>query len=267
MRYCLRLVIGLALAPWLGCFTAGATAVAGNDDTYMSYTGTAVAHRGERVLYHEQHLLQYRDGKLAARVVLYTCRDGASFARKEVTYVDAFVPDFALEDASNGMDEGIRTRGSAREVFFRADAAAKERSRALPPVHGLVADAGFDAFVRTHWQSLMEGQSLGMDFMVPSRLEDISFKVEHVRGGEADGVPVEMFRLKLSGILGWITPSIAVYYSVKDHTLVRYVGLSDLRDGSNENFGVRIDFPPDERKSGDQQAMMTARRAPLAPCH
>ncbi len=262
-----RLRLVYALTVWLGCWFAGAAAAAGNDDTYLTYTGTAVAQRNDSFLYHEQHVLQYRDGKLQSRVVLYTCRDGAAFARKEVSYVDPFAPDFALEDASNGMHEGIRTQGSARDVFFRADTKATETSRALPRVQGLVADAGFDAFVQANWASLLEGQSLTMDFLVPSRLEDLGFKVYHVRSGEADGVPVEMFRLKLSGFLGWVTPSIDVYYNVKDHTLVRYVGLSDLRDGSNENFNVRIDFPPGERKSADPQAMMTARRAPLAPCH
>ena len=260
-----RLVHGPALALWLGCTVAGAGA-SGNDDTYVSYSGTAVAQRGDQFLYQEQDVLHYRDGKIARRVVLYTCHDGSPFARKEVSYVDAFSPDFVLEDASNGMREGIRSAGNAREVFFRGDRSAPEKSSTVPPVRGLVADAGFDDFVRTHWQNLLAGHSVRMDFLVPSRLEDINFKVEHVRSDETDGVPVEVFRLKLSGILGWVAPSIDVYYSVKDHTLVRYVGLSDLRDGSNRNFNALIDFRPADRKPGDEQALLNAERAPLAPC-
>jgi hypothetical protein len=254
-----------ALVLWLGG-TAGAALASGNDDTYVVYSGTAVAQRGDQFLYHEQHVLRYRDGKIAERVVLYTCRDGSPFARKEVVYVDAFSPDFVLEDASNGMREGIRSAGKSREVFFRGDSSAPEKTSPLPAVHGLVADAGFDEFVRAHWNDLLAGHSLEMDFLVPSRLDDINFKVQHVRSDETDGVPVEVFRLKLAGILGWVAPSIDVYYSTKDRTLVRYVGLSDLRDRSNQNFNALIDFRPADRKPGDEQALLNAKRAPLGPC-
>jgi hypothetical protein len=239
----------------------------GSEPTYVAYSGTATALRSGKFLYKERHVLQYRDGKIAARVVLYTCRDGSAFARKTVSYVDALSPDFLLEDASNGMREGIRSVGNVRQVFFRGDSAASEKSGALPDVTGFVADAGFDAFVRLHWDALLTGNTLSMNFVVPSRLNDIGFKVQHVRSTVMDGVPVEEFRLKLSGILGWFVSSIDVYYGATDHTLIRYVGLSDLRDPANDNFQAQIDFPPGERVASDAQVMAEARQAHLAPCH
>ena len=112
----------------------------------------------------------------------------------------------------------------------------------------------------------MAGQSLRMNFLVPSRLEEYSFKVQRLRSDTVDGRTVEIFRLNLSGVLGWITPNIDVYYDDKDKTLIRYVGLSDLRDASNDNFKARIEFRPDERTGSDEQGMKSALTAPLAPC-
>jgi hypothetical protein len=245
---------------------ASAVGAAPTGDTYETYSGTATSARSGEFLYRENHVLQYHGGRIEGRVVLYTCRDGAPFARKTVSYVDSLSPDFLLEDVSNGMREGVRTEGNVRQVFFRGDSVAPEKSDAIPRVNGMVVDSGFEAFVRTNWLRLMDGRSLGMNFLVPSRLQEMSFKVEHLRSDHTDGIPVEVFRLKLSGVLGWVAPSIDVYYGARDHDLIRYVGLSDLRDPSHDNFNANIDFQPDERRPGDEQSMARALRAKLVPC-
>jgi hypothetical protein len=243
----------------------GAWAAAG-DDSFTSYSGIATSGPSEKFLYRENHVLHFRGGRIAERVVLYTCRDGAPFARKTVSYGDDLSPDFVLEDASNGMRQGIRTRAGVREVFFRQDTAAVERSGAVPREAGSVADSGFDGFVRTNWQSLLDGHAMGMNFLVPSRLQEMGFKVQHVGSDRVNGVAVEVFRLKLSGALGWIAPSIDVYYSNTDHVLMRYVGVSDLRDPSHDNYVAKIDFRPGDRRPGDERVMAAARQASLAPC-
>jgi hypothetical protein len=254
------------IAALLVGFTLPLWSVASGGDTFTSYSGTATAERSDKFLYREHHVLHFHDGRLAERVVLYTCRDGAPFARKTVSYSDPLAPDFLLEDASNGMRQGIRTRDNTREVFFRDDRAAVEKAGTVPRAADSVADAGFDGFVRAHWQSLMDGRSLGMNFLVPSRLEEMSFKVQHLRRAQMDGVDVEVFRLKLSGAFGWIAPTIDVYYGAEDHVLMRYVGVSDLRDAAHDNYVANIDFRPADRREDDARAMSDARGARLAPC-
>jgi hypothetical protein len=241
--------------------TAGAT-----DDDYVSYAGTATALRTDKFLYRELHFLTNRDGKLAERLVLYSCRDGTPFARKIVSDVDPLVPDFVLEDTSTGMREGIRSNGNGREVFFRAAAAEAEKAAPLPKVPGLVADSGFDEFVRSSWPSLTSGKSVYLHFLIPSRLDDMGFKIDPLRSDQIDGMPVQVFRLKLSGILGWFLPGIDTYYGAQDRRLVRYVGLSDLRDTSGDNFKVEIHFDPKDRKPATKEEVEKAREARLAPC-
>jgi len=243
----------------LGCRAAAA-------DQYVTYTGTAVAPSTQKFLYGERHVLKLRDGRLTERVVLYTCSDGAPFARKTVDYVDPLAPDFLLEDASNGMRQGVRDAGSGRAVFYREDQAQPEKSGALPSVSGLVADSGFDEFVRANWQALMSGSALTMHFLVPSRLDDMTFRVEHVRSEKAAFGSVEVFRLRLSNVLGWILPSIEVYYDAKSHVLVRYVGLSDLRNPAHDNYRAEIVFRPGDRHPSDEHEVDDARRARLMPC-
>jgi hypothetical protein len=235
-------------------------------DDYVTYSGTATALRTDKFLYREQHFLSNRDGKLAERLVLYSCRNGAPFARKIVSDVDPLVPDFVLEDTSNGMREGIRSNGNGREVFFRAATNDAEKAAPLPKVSGLVADSGFDEFVHVSWESLTSGKSVYLHFLIPSRLDDMGFKIDPLRSDQIDGVPVQVFRLKLSGILGWFLPGIDTYYGAQDHRLMHYVGLSDLRDTAGDNFKVDIQFDPKDRKPASNDDVEKARAAPLAPC-
>ena len=251
---------------FLCVLSTGAWALPSRGDDYLSYTGTANALRSHQFLYAEKHVLAEHDGKLAQRVVLYMCRNGAPFARKIVSYVDPLVPDFVVEDASDGMREGIRGDGRGRTVFFRAGSGEAEKSAVLPSVPGLVADAGFDEFLRANWQTLIADKELRIHFLIPSRLEDMGFWVEALRSEQIAGVPVDVFRLKLAGIFGWFLPGIDVYYGASNHVLMRYVGLSDLRDASGDNFKVDISFDPKDRQPAGKDALESALKATLAPC-
>jgi hypothetical protein len=247
-------------------------AIAANQtqDGYIEYSGTAAAPHSMKYLYGERHVLRYSDGRLAERVVLYTCGNGAPFARKTARsaprYASAFAPDFLLEDASTGLREGVRSADDGRSVFFRSNGAATERARPLPQKPELVADAGFDEFIRAHWQPLLQGKELPLHFLVPSRLEDLAFEVRHIRSGTFDGLPTEVFRLRLAGALGRLMSPFEVSYDAGERVLLHYDGLSDLRDAAGNNIPAQIVFRPSDRIPSDPAAMSMAQQAPLAPC-
>ena len=239
---------------------------------YLSYSSVARARYSTDVLYGERHVRRYRQGRIAERVVLYTCGDGSAFARKTVSYRNALVPDFLLENASDGMRQGIRENAgesanpAGRSVFYRERGSDPEASGPVPSVPGLVADAGFDEFVQTHWDALMSGRTVEMRFLLPSRLDDYAFQVQRVRGELTSGSPTAVFRLRLSGIWGWFLPQIDVTYRTSDHVLLRYDGISDLHDPSGNNYKTTIEFSDANRTVATAQAMLDARQTPIAPC-
>lgn len=241
-------------------------AMASSGERFLTYRGEATDLSTRRRLYSEEHFLRYQDERIVQRVVLYRCPDGRPFARKQVEYVDRFAPDFDTRDVNRGLHEGLRSRVGYREVFYRESTQALEAAQRLPAVKGMVADAGFDEFVRDQWDALMSGQRLEMNFLVPSRLGVHGFKVNHVRASTADGVPTQVFRLRLSGVLGLVLPSIDVHYSDSQRTLLRYEGLSNLQDADGDHYKARIDFPPQNRLPSDVAALRAAREATLRPC-
>ena len=233
---------------------------------WVQYFGTARSGQPAQFAYRERHSLHFQGDRLVERVVLYQCADGSAFARKTVSYVDATAPDFLFEDASNGMREGVRGGPAGRMMLFRPNGGEPERSAALPQVPGLVIDAGFDEYIRTRWRDLLQSGPQSMPFLVPSRQRHMNFRVEHLRRQQIEADTAEVFRLKLDGVFGWLLPGIDVAYDANEHWLLRYDGLSDLRDVAGNNFLVHVVFRPGERTAGDAATDQTLRDARLAAC-
>jgi len=220
------------------------------------------------LLYREQHLIRRAQGKPAERLVLYRCADGTPFARKRVDYrLSAQAPEFSFEDVRLGYREGLRRAGGTGTVWVRDGRDESERSAALEdPGARLVADAGFDEFIRSQWQPLVAGESVPLRFAVPSRLQTLGFKVARQGSLTVGKEPAEAFRLKLGGLLGWIAPHIDVAYGRDTRRLLRFEGLSNLRsDDGRSQLVARIEFlaPAVAAAEGQWRA---AERQPLSAC-
>ena len=216
-------------------------------------------------LYREHHWLRSQAGRLTERLVLYRCPDGTAFARKRVDYLDSAIsPAFAFEDRRSGHREGLR-RASAPTLFFQAPGAAAERLARIDKA-GFVADAGFDEFIRRHWAGLAAGRAMPLEFALPSRLRSLPFSVQRQGSAIIAGEKAWVFRLKLDGLLGLIAPSIDVSYGQASQRLLRFQGLSNLRDdGGKSQLVARIDFPKPATAS-DEGRWQAAAATPLSAC-
>lgn len=231
------------------------------DVSPSGYLGRAYDAQGEVLLYTEQHYL-VPDGGATRRLVLYRCADGAPFARKWVQGdLDDTMPAFELRDARRGYREGVHEVAAGMRVYAQAAAEAPERRAELvPPADGVI-DAGFDAFVRRHWEALAAGTALPLHFLVPSELRFLPFRVRRVAVGAPDSAT---FRLSLGTWYGFMAPHIDVSYDAATRRLARFSGLSNIRDARGDNLQVRIEFPPTERRDQvDPTEVAAARAAPL----
>jgi hypothetical protein len=240
-------VAALATVAVMSTTTAAATAAAAD----LTFNGYARDPATRRLLYVEMHHVRGAGTATEARVVQYRCATGNDvFARKELDYgAQRELPAFTLLDARSGYTEGLRRTPQGLRVFQKSSAAAPLREAALPAGAAPVADAGFDEFVRRHWAELEAGRTVRFPFLVPSRLEVLTFKLHKHHEETIDGAPASVIRLNLSGVLGWFVPNIDVAYSKGERILRRYKGLTNLHDASGSNLVAVIDFPLAERRS------------------
>lgn len=251
---------------WLAAAAAllGLAGAVGRADAALSAEEGLARHPdNDRLLYREAHLIR-RDGERPVeRLVLYRCPNGVAFARKRVDYRDsALAPAFEMVDI-RGYREGLRREGG-RVLLWTGTAPAKplKPARATPP---LVADAGFDEFLRQRWAPLAAGQAQPLAFAVPAYGRSLALKVRsggvHAQGSER----LKRFELRLDGLLGAVAPSIRVEYDADDRRLRRFLGPTNIRDARGKQIEADIRFPRPPQAADDAR-WQAALAEPLARC-
>lgn len=218
------------------------------------YVGTAYARGSDTLLYREVHLV---DG--AHQTVIFQCPDGKAFARKQLRD-DGFPmqPDFEFKDGRTGYEEGVRREGSNRIVYAR-EPGGEATQHALPNEPGAVIDAGFDAYVRAHWNAVTK-DGVSIPFLVTRRGRFYPVKVTASESSEG----MRRISMKLDAWYGFATPVITVTYAEATHQLRRYEGPATIRNAKGKSIDVRIEFPPSDRRSdATPDSMGAALAAPL----
>jgi hypothetical protein len=235
-----------AIAAGLACVAAPAAAQSVAPPPVVPETYEALAYdlKTGSLLYRELHRVERTADGSGRRTVLYRCPGGEPFARKVVDYGDdPTSPVFELIDRRLGYREGVREGAAGYEVFVQESSDEAEETAPLPRIEGLVADAGFDDFVKRNWDALLAGETQRFPFLVPSTLDAIEFKVrkhdEIVIGGETATV----IRLSLGAWYAFLLPHIDVVYANETRQLRQFSGISNVRDLDGDNYKVRIEFP------------------------
>jgi hypothetical protein len=200
-----------------------------------------------RLLYTESHWTSYENDALKERTVLYSCADGTPFARKEISYANStLAPGFSFNDVRFDYQEGLRWRGGQAQLWHKRANRARQEAVAESP--NLVADAGFDVFVRTRWQALAKNGSQPLDFAVPSRLTSYSFNLARTDGALYRAQPAQNFKLGLNGWLGLVAPDIELTYGKTSKRLLRFKGISNILDNQGRKpVDALIEFPLADR--------------------
>ena len=257
----LRSVPSLALAGWSACLLLAVTMACAAE----RYEGIAYSPDGAAVAYRETHWL-YRDGGVDRRLVLYRCADGTPFARKRLTeFPTAAAPDFEFYDPGIDYREGVQGTGGQRTVFTQGPGASAFRQRALELGADDVVDAGFDAYIRAHWDAITPAQSLRAAIVVPGRLEAVPVVITD--SGDSDS-KVRRLVMRLDAWYRLVVPSVTLDYERSTHRLLAFRGTGMVRDSRGHNLQVRIRFPSEQRESVDLEDVSAAEHATLSThCH
>ncbi|WP_019938742.1 hypothetical protein [Bordetella sp. FB-8] len=210
------------------------------------YVGLAYARDGGKLVYSEEHWV-VRNRGAQQHIVLYRCPNGKPFARERLDGgIEDAAPDFEFEDSRSGYIEGVTGRGDERQVYVRSSLGAPRRTAQLPTPRNAVIDAGFDAYLRSHWKALGAGQDTEVAFLVPSRLKYLHLAIR-TSDATYQGQPARRFKLSLNAWYGFVLPSIEVTYSIKERRLLRFEGIGNIHSDQGDTQQVRIEFPANRR--------------------
>ena len=220
--------------------------VAGMAETYViERAGYARDAATGALLYTEAHYERYQAGRIISDTVTYRDAAGEKIAVKEVDYRPALaMPDFNLINFKTGHREGAaREDGRLRVRFTEQAGAAEESAAILLPENGII-DAGFDQFVITRWDALIQGKRLLIKLLIPSMRKFIDFRIYQSQiAGDKRILHVEpdslLFRV--------FAQTTVLEYAIDAPVLLSFKGISNMRDASGDNLQVMITFPREER--------------------
>ena len=189
-------------------------------------------------------------------LTLYACPDGHAFARRTSDYgTHPDTPDFALEIAPTGYREGVRHEHGQRIVYVKRGFDRPEQDAPLPAVEHAVIDDGFNAYAAAHWDALLAGRDVPIEYLVPSRHRYYRFRI--VEADDANQGELRL-RMQFDFWFGRFLPHVYVVYDRATRNLIRYEGISNIRDAGGDNVHVRIESPLGERRDDVPQAQLEA---------
>lgn len=225
-----------------------ATAAVAADESTRTFVGYAMDEKTNELVYTEIHAETRRADGVVTLVTRYVDPNGNPIVDRTVEFTgNGSAPEFETEDVRSGFLEGMRYDGAEVVAYRRRPGRQAIDERAFGETGMLVVDAGFDRFVLASWDRLMAGESVRASFLVPSRLKRLGFVVEKIDEWRLGGEPVVTFRMSFKNALArLLAGGVKVTYHRDRGILLRYEGLSNIRDIDGENHEVRIDFPLDE---------------------
>ncbi|NND69060.1 MAG: hypothetical protein HKN19_15830 [Halioglobus sp.] len=152
--------------------------------------------------------------------------------------------------AHKSLDYRENLKGPA--LYMRDLRAGLEHRLGVETNDDVVVDAGFDNYVRLRWDDLLAGNDVVFPFRVVGINRPVKMKAE-VRS-DVD-CPRELLCVRVavnSWFIGLLADPIDVSYSRNERQLMRFVGLSNLRDetGKTEAVDILFDYSPRELPAG-----------------
>ena len=212
----------------------------------MTRVGYAYDKQTGKFLYSETHREINENGRLARATVTYRDTGGKVFAEKYIDFRKSLVmPDFHLVNEENGHVESARGTDEQLKILFRPASDANVQEASVETPRNGIIDAGFDRFIEQNWTSLVNGEVLEREFLIPSQLNFYTFEIAKIEKQPAGEFVFEL-RVKSVLLQMFVTP-VLVHYDAQTRSLLRYEGISNIRDEDGENFDVRIEFPQSDR--------------------
>lgn len=232
---------------WLFCLLGALAgpAMADGKATIVERVGLAQDIDSGELLYSEHHREKWEGDTLVSSEVRYRDAEDRLFAAKRLEFKGRpLMPDFELRNQNTGHVESATRTDGALEVLFRHPE-KDNRQFVLDdyPEDGVI-DAGFNRWVELNWEAIVAGKTLTRPFLVPSLGKFVDFSIRERGMREQDGRRVRLLRMEpASFVLRLAVAPIEVVYLADEPRLLRYVGVSNMRDARGRNQNVRIDFP------------------------
>lgn len=226
-------------------FTSSSVIADTQNHSPISYIGEAYSlDDPDILLYREEHTLSLQEGKPVKRQVNYYSAEGELIASKENWYRSSPTqPDFILTDFRTDYREEAKSTETSNTntlTLILTENQETEQTQLTEFDYELVIDAGFDDFIRQHWDALLAGKTIPFSFASVARQTSVNFEVEAQNPEQSDATNLKLEMTLRSSLLSWLMSPIKLEYDRNTQSLMRYRGLSNIQN--NNGNGQEVDI-------------------------
>lgn len=215
--------------------------------------GYAYDVREGSLFYTEAYRNHYdQNGKLLKSDVVYQGPDESTvLATKQLQYSKhPYAPEFTFSNHTAQYEESVSWVNGNTVLLRNKEPGSKWRERQLQVAEPIVADAGFDVFLKDHMATLVEGKTLHFNFLNPARLDWFRFCAEVVEQYVAT-VTIRVY--PDNTLLRWLVDPILLTYELpstaqESPKLLHYSGLTNLSLSGSSPVEANIFYEYEQAK-------------------
>lgn len=179
--------------------------------------------------------------------VNYT-RNGGAFASKELDYSsNSFIPTVKQIDQRTGETRIAKTDQHQVQLSYQASAGKKVEISNLAIEDVDMVDAGFDTFVKAHWDRLIAGESLSINFGSIAHLKSLPLRIKSLPinkcSQQKNAPPAQhCFSVDIdNSLLRLLLSNIKISYD-NNKRLVQFSGVVNLQDDLQKSQTATINY-------------------------
>ena len=186
------------------------------------------------------------EGGKVREVVIYRDPAGKEIQRVETVYEEAgfVLVSYSKVDHRTGESEKMVKTGSDVELRYRKSAEDDERSETLEWSDSMGFTSMIVPGIRKNWELLAQGEELEMDFLVPSRLETVGFRLTKEGEETIDGKDVVVIRMEPSAFIIRLLVDPLYFYleSAQPRRLIEYRGRTSVKTDDGDSLDARLTY-------------------------
>lgn len=213
----------------------------------LAYGETQV-YRGEakvkgKKVYEEVHTAELEGKKILTSVTEYKSPSGKILGILKNNYSKSLnAPEHTMIDPVHKNSHGLRYEGD-KLVLFNQDEGKKEETKKLDldDMKGklVVGGQGLHYYLVANLEEVIKKGELDLKFLIPGRLDAYNFYLKVVKKSEENvqfEIEIDNWLLKL------FAPKLKLIYDRKNPRLLKYSGLSNIKDEKKDLMNVDIEY-------------------------
>ncbi len=207
------------------------------------FKGKAIEAKSGQPIYLEDHKVEY-NGPLVKKVItIYLSPDGKEIARLTSIFADnSQLPNTEFIDKRTGYKEITTLKGDEYHIKTISPK-GKEKEGSLSVKNNLVCGQGYHNYIISNMDSFKLNETRELRFIIPSMRDYFTFDLTYLGPLNKEKPDEVSFRLDITNwIIKMFADKIQVTYSKKDKVLLRYEGLTNLKNDKGDQYDAILTY-------------------------